>query len=90
MLTLYVKTGCPYCERVLNYFEENPLPHELRNIQDDAVAAELIEQGGMRQVPFLIDSEQNVKLYESLDIIEYLKNTYPAVSHGPDAGQGGE
>ena len=33
----------------------------------------LIQIGGKRQVPFLIDTERNIQMYESKDIIEYLK-----------------
>ena len=33
----------------------------------------LIRMGGKRQVPFLVDGERNIQMYESNDIIEYLK-----------------
>ena len=29
--------------------------------------------GGKRQVPFLVDTDRNIQMYESDDIIEYLK-----------------
>jgi len=68
MLTLYVKTGCPYCAKVLTVGEELKLSFDEKNIADPAVAAELIEKGGKRQVPYLIDSDANVEMYESDDI----------------------
>lgn len=77
MLTLYVKTGCPFCHRVLAAGEELGITFEEKNIADDAVAAELIARGGKRQVPYLVDSERGVEMYESDDIIEYLKEYYP-------------
>ncbi|GEM_PF-2836265 len=40
---------------------------------DDAVAAELIAKGDKRQVPYLVDSDHGVEMYESDDIVEYLK-----------------
>ena len=33
----------------------------------------LIQIGGKRQVPFIVDKERNIQMYESADIIEYLK-----------------
>ena len=77
MLTLYVKTGCPFCHKVLDTGEELGLMFEEKNIADDAVAAELVARGGKRQVPYLVDSERNIEMYESADISEYLRKTYP-------------
>lgn len=76
MLTLYVKTGCPFCRRVLDAAEELSIAFDEKNIADDAVAAELIARGGKRQVPYLVDSDRGVEMYESDDIIEYLKTHY--------------
>lgn len=76
MLTLYTKTGCPFCHHVLVAGEELGISFEEKNIADDAVAAELISRGGKRQVPYLIDNEHGVEMYESDDIIEYLKEHY--------------
>lgn len=77
MLTLYVKTGCPYCAKVLDVVDELGVAVEQKNIADDAVATDLIQRGGKRQVPYLIDSEKNIEMYESDDIAEYLQKTYP-------------
>ncbi len=76
MLTLYVKTGCPFCEKVLNASEELGVSFDLKSIADDAVAAELVARGGKRQVPYLIDSERGVEMYESGDIVAYLREHY--------------
>jgi len=76
MLTLYVKTGCPYCAKVLTVGEELKLSFDEKNIADPAVAAELIEKGGKRQVPYLIDSDANVEMYESDDIVAYLHENF--------------
>ncbi len=38
--------------------------------------AELVKRGGKLMVPFLIDPNTGVKLYESADILKYLKTTY--------------
>lgn len=76
MMTLYVKTGCPFCHKVLATGEDLGITFEEKNIADDAVAAELIAKGGKRQVPYLIDSERGIEMYESDDIVAYLKTQY--------------
>jgi len=76
VLTLYVKTGCPYCAKVLAVGEELGLSFDLKNIADDAVAAELLERDGKRQVPYIVDSERGVEMYESGDISAYLREHY--------------
>ena len=70
---LYEKTGCPWCIKVLNFASENGIEFELRNIKDAGVAEELIARGGKRQVPYLVDQKNCTEMYESADIIEYLK-----------------
>lgn len=76
MLTLYVKTGCPYCVMVLHALDELDVLFEEKNIADAVVAEELVARGGKEQVPYLIDSEKNVGMYESADIVTYLNRTY--------------
>lgn len=72
-LDLYIFPTCPYCRRVLNYIEESGREDiELHDAKNDEEAARyLIENGGKYQVPCLfIDGKP---MYESLDIIEWLK-----------------
>ncbi len=76
MLTLYVKTGCPFCAKVLETGKELGITFEEKNIVDDAVATELVTRGGKRQVPYLVDSERNIEMYESADIDAYLREHY--------------
>ena len=42
-------------------------------ITDKESESALIRIGGKRQVPFLVDTDRNIQMYESKDIIEYLK-----------------
>jgi len=50
---------------------------ELKDISEDETAlAELMEKGGMKQVPYLVDTEKDVAMYESNDIIEYIREHY--------------
>ena len=72
-LELYKFDTCPYCRRVLNYISESGRTDiELHDTRKSAADREyLIENGGKEQVPCLfIDGKP---LYESLDIIEWLK-----------------
>lgn len=64
---------CPFCRRVLKYLDESGRTDvELHNIhKSEADRQRLIEVGGVEQVPCLfIDG---VPMYESLDIIDWLK-----------------
>ena len=76
MLTLYVRTGCPYCGHVLETGKELGITFNERNVADDGVAEELIERGGRERVPFLIDEDKGVSMYESDAIIEYLHQRF--------------
>jgi len=78
MLTLYVKTGCPFCAKVKNTIAELDIEDKIeeRNIADDGVVDELLEKGGQQMVPFLVDGEREVSMYESDDIVSYLKEHY--------------
>jgi glutathione S-transferase len=59
---------------------------ELKDVSEDETAlAELLEKGGEKQVPFLIDSERNTSMYESSDIIEYIRENYANTSESPVA-----
>lgn len=71
---LYVKTGCPYCIRVLSFAEKNGIALELKNRDNPGVIEELIKRGRKRQFPYLVDRERGIEMYESEDIVKYLKN----------------
>lgn len=70
MITLYVKTGCPFCAAVLAKVDELGIEIEEKNISEKENVNDLIEHGGKRQVPYMIDGD--VAMYESQDIIDYL------------------
>ena len=61
---------------VLHELDELALTFEEKNIADDSIATELIERGGKRQVPYLVDTETKTEMYESSDIVAYLLKTY--------------
>ncbi|MDB5189853.1 MAG: hypothetical protein JWN49_179, partial [Parcubacteria group bacterium] len=76
MLTLYYKPGCPFCQKVLGAGEELGLEFTMKNIHDEGVEDELIDRGGEAQVPYLIDDEGPVEMYESDAIVKYLHHTF--------------
>ena len=72
MLELYVMESCPYCKKVMSFLEENNVSYSKMDISNRENYDALLNLGGMEQVPFLNDTENNVKMYESDDIIKYV------------------
>ncbi len=79
MITLYHKPTCPFCRRVTAVIDRLEL-QELVGMKDvstdEAILQELIETGGKRQVPYLIDTDHDVAMYESDDIVTHLQKHY--------------
>jgi glutathione S-transferase len=73
---LFKYDSCPFCMRVRAFLQQEGLDIPLRDtMRDPAARRELIAGGGRGTVPCLrIESGTSVRwLYESLDIIEYLR-----------------
>lgn len=83
MLTLYYRPTCPFCRRVLAVVDRMSLDVELKDISDATIQAELEELGGKSQVPFLVDTDKDVKIYESDDIVSHLQKNYGTSSAEP-------
>ena len=73
MLELFVLETCPYCQKVMKFLDEEHMKYRKIDISNKESEESLIQIGGKRQVPFLVDTERNIQMYESKDIIEYLK-----------------
>lgn len=74
MLKLYTYENCPYCEKVRNAFADMGIDYEEIDAERETPGSlELIELGGKQQVPFLVDEEQGIFMYESDDIISYAR-----------------
>jgi glutathione S-transferase len=68
---------CPFCQRVMQVAENLKVDFDLKDIsEDEETRLELIEKGGNAQVPYLVDTEKEVAMYESNDIIEYIRVNY--------------
>lgn len=73
MIRLFMLETCGYCRRVIEYLDENNIPYEKIDISEKENEEALVRIGGKRQVPFMIDTDKNIEMYESSDILEYLK-----------------
>lgn len=76
MLELYVLESCPFCQKVMTFFKDNCVEYIKNDINNPLFKAELIKFGGKEQVPFLFDTESEIKMYESNDIIDYVRSKF--------------
>lgn len=77
MLTLYSKENCPFCRRIMPVLDRINVEVEIKDLNDnEEYVAELVEKGGKQQVPFLVDTDKDVAMYESDDIIKHLQTNY--------------
>lgn len=75
-MTIYEFRACPFCVRVRRFMKKNNIIINTKDARRSKVfAQELIDGGGKLQVPCLKigDSNNSEWLYESKDIILYLK-----------------
>ena len=75
MLELYYSATCPYCRKVIDYFENNNIEYVPKNISEPENYDNLLNLGNLSQVPFLVDTDKNISMYESDEIINYVKNS---------------
>jgi len=73
MLDLFIMESCPYCKKVMAFMQENSINYNKVDISETSNEDTLIQLGGKRQVPFLVDRDRNIQMNESNDIIEYIK-----------------
>ena len=78
LLQLYDIENCPYCRLVREVFTELDLDVEIYPCPRTGkrYRPEVIERGGKAQFPYLVDPNTGVEMYESLDIVAYLYETY--------------
>lgn len=78
-LVLYNFEASPYCRKVREALCELDLDCHIKNVARRSPRRdELKELGGRMMVPYLIDENTGVSMYESADIVAYLRETYPA------------
>ena len=79
MIELYMRDGCPFCQKVVQAaaefgFKEGEDFTVIDAAPETPGREVVLNKGGKPMVPFLIDGD--TCMYESGDIITYLKN-YP-------------
>lgn len=83
MIELYQAEGCKYSKKVRETLTELGVSYVIHNprsatgeTRNEQTHEELRELGGQNQIPFLVDRERGVELYESEDIIDHLEEQY--------------
>jgi glutathione S-transferase len=77
LLVLYSFEASPYCRKVREALSELDIDHHVRNVaKGSARRPELVARGGKMMVPFLIDPNTDVAMYESDEIVAYLWSQY--------------
>ncbi|CAA7033987.1 unnamed protein product [Microthlaspi erraticum] len=78
-LVFWAYEGSPFCKLVREVLVELELPHIQRSCaRGSPKRQELLNKAGHFQVPYLEDPNTGVEMFESAEIIEYLKQTYAA------------
>jgi glutathione S-transferase len=78
MLELYYSETCPYCKKVISNFDNQKIIYKPMDVTLRENYERLLVLGHMSQVPFLYDTDKDVKMYESDKIIEYVEKNYRA------------
>ena len=78
LLQLFDIENCPYCRLVREALTELDLDAEILPCpkQGERFRPEVVERGGKAQFPYLVDPNTGEEMYESLDIVAYLFETY--------------
>ena len=74
MLDLYYSPTCPYCSKVIQFFEDNHIDFMPKDVTYSINYDDLMTLGKIAQVPFLVDTDNDIRMYESDKIIEYAKS----------------
>jgi glutathione S-transferase len=76
-LELYNMEGSPYCRKVREVLTELDIEHVIRNVPKGSPKREAFRaEAGKVQVPYLIDPNTGSALFESSDIVAYLRDQY--------------
>jgi glutathione S-transferase len=77
-LELYEFEACPFCRKAREALSILDLPARIYPCpkRGTRFREALIERGGKAQFPYLVDPNNNIEMYESDDIVNYLFETY--------------
>ncbi len=77
MLILFHKEECPFCHKVRQFMSDSHVSYVSLVSPVGAPSRKILMQlGGKQQVPFLVDTDKGEMMYESDDIVEYIKKNY--------------
>ncbi len=77
LLTLYSFEASPYCRIVREALCELEIPYHLINLAKRSPSRDkFVARSGKMMVPFLIDPNTGEEMFESEDIVRYLRATY--------------
>ena len=78
-LELWSFEASPFCRIVREALCELEIPYLLHNVAKGSPRREsFVARSGKMMVPYLVDPNQNVAMFESADIVAYLERTYAA------------
>jgi glutathione S-transferase len=78
-LELYSYEGSPFCRLVRETLCELEIPYRLYNVAHGSLRREaFVARSGKMMVPYVVDPNQEVAMFESADIVAYLQETYEA------------
>lgn len=76
-LELWSFEASPFCRIAREVLCTLEIPHLLHNVGKNSPSRDaFVERSGKMQVPFLVDPNTQVELFESADIVRYLRATY--------------
>ncbi|KAI6674082.1 hypothetical protein NL676_001988 [Syzygium grande] len=76
-LEIWAYEGSPFCKLVREVIVELELPHLVRSCARGSPKRQVLyEKAGHFQVPYLEDPNTGVQMFESAEIVEYLRATY--------------
>jgi len=76
-LELWSFEASPFCRIAREVLCSLEIPYRLHNVGRGSPRREaFVERSGKMQVPFLVDPNTQVELFESADIVRYLRATY--------------
>jgi len=81
LLELYSYEASPFCRIVREKLCELELPYRLHNVARGSEKREaFVERSGKMMVPYLVDPNTQIEMFESADIVRYLEETYVVVA----------
>ena len=76
-IELYEFEACPYCRKVREVLSEMDLEYISRPCaRGSSTRHAVVERGGRRMFPYLVDPNTGAEMFESADIVAYLEETY--------------